>query len=385
MRSGKVLESIERDILPLLPDMVRTSLARAGPRLLESVLEIRLRAERPVSVVLFDRDRFLRQDGSVTEEPSQGIVFREADRVRTLAAMTVSSVYAFEEDLRRGFITLRGGHRVGLSGRAVTDGGAVKTLKDISGFNIRIAREVPGCAERVLPYLVDGATGRVASTLVISPPRCGKTTLLRDLVRMISTGSRRHGLEGARVCLVDERSEVAACYLGVPQNDVGPRTDVLDACPKAEGMMMAIRSMSPEALATDEIGRAEDIAALEEAVWCGVSIIATAHASNLEELEKRPGFSRLSALGAFKRYVVLGTSLGVGTVESVIDASSRRVLAAGLPGHQGMGVPEAADTRPAAEAGRPSSERAGRVGAARIAARPSEAELAAKTSTGSAG
>lgn len=336
MRRGKVLESMERDILPLLPDAVRSALARAGPRLLESVLEIRLRAERPVSVVLFDRDRFLRQDGTLTEEPLQGLVFREDDRIRTLAAMTASSVYALEEELRRGFITLRGGHRVGLSGRAVTDRGAVRTLKDISGFNIRIAREVLGCAERVLPYLVDGSTGRVASTLVISPPRCGKTTLLRDLVRVISTGSRRHGIEGARVCLVDERSEIAACYRGVPQNDVGPRTDVLDACPKAEGMMMAIRSMSPEALATDEIGREEDIAALEEAVWCGVSVLATAHASDLGELEKRPGFSRLAALGAFKRYVVLGTSLGVGTVEGVIDASSRKVLAAKLPGHRGV-------------------------------------------------
>lgn len=384
MRSGRVLESIERDILPLLPDVVRSALARAGPRLLEAVLEIRLRAERPVSVVLFDRDRFLGQDGTLTEEASQGIMFREADRVRTLAAMTASSVYALEEELRRGFITLRGGHRVGLSGRAVTDRGAVKTLKDISGFNIRIAREVPGCAEWVLPYLIDGAIGRVASTLVISPPRCGKTTLLRDLVRVISTGSRRHGLEGAKVCLVDERSEVAACYLGVPQNDVGPRTDVLDACPKAEGMMMAIRSMSPETLATDEIGRTEDIAALEEAVWCGVSVIATAHAASLEELEKRPGFSRLSALGAFKRYVVLGTSLGVGTVESVIDTSSRRVVAARLPGHRGAGAAKAGAREAALADGQRSGD-ACRAGIAKAGVKPLKAEPAVRVCSGSMG
>ena len=145
-------------------------------------------------------------------------------------------------------------------GKVVLDKGEIKTMRDISGFNIRIAREKKGVALPVLPYLLD--KGRYLNTLIISPPQCGKTTLLRDLARVISYGNVH--LSGKKVSIVDERSEIAACVSGVPQRDVGPRTDVLDTCPKAEGIMMLIRSMSPDVIIADEIGRPEDVAAVGE-------------------------------------------------------------------------------------------------------------------------
>lgn len=172
-----------------------------------------------------------------------------------------------EEELRKGFITIPGGHRIGLAGRTVLSGGGVEHLRDITGFNVRIAREVPGIADGVLPYLLDKGRQRMMHTLILSPPQHGKTTLLRDLARQISLGElgKREGIRpGLKVGIVDERSEIAGSRRGVPAFDVGPRTDVLDGCPKAEGMMMMIRSLSPDVLIADEIGRPEDAEAVTE-------------------------------------------------------------------------------------------------------------------------
>jgi stage III sporulation protein AA len=199
----------------------------------------------------------------------------------------------------------------------VTEGGRIRTLKPVASLNIRIAREVPGAADALLPQLVRG--GRFLSTLLISPPQAGKTTMLRDLVRQLSTGVPRLRLPGLKVGLVDERSEVAGCYLGVPQRDVGPRTDVLDGCPKAEGLMLLIRSLSPQVVAADEVGRPEDAQALMEALHAGVAVLATAHGSCLADVRRRPAMAELLRAGAFERAVLLGRSRGPGTVEAVTD------------------------------------------------------------------
>lgn len=299
-------------LAPRLAELVRPAVGRLpGP-----LEEIRLREGRPLQLVHTGGDAFVTPGGTLTAVPAEAYRSGHDDLSRTFQLIARGSVYAWEDEIRSGFLTLQGGHRVGLAGRAVTEDGRIRTLKQVSGLNIRIAREVPGCAAALLPRLVRG--GRLLSTLLISPPQAGKTTMLRDLVRLLSTGVPGV-LKGCNVGLVDERSEVAGCFAGVPQRDVGPRTDVLDGCPKAEGTMLLIRAMSPAVVAVDEVGRPADADAIMEALHAGVAVLATAHGYNLEDVQRRPALAGLLGVGAFSRVVVLGRSRGPGTVEQVVE------------------------------------------------------------------
>lgn len=310
-------EGFEREIAPVLAPRLAELVRRAALALPGPLEEIRVREGRPLQLVYPGGDAFIAPDGRLTPDPDRAERASRDDLQRTFQLMARGSVYAWEEEVRGGFLTLEGGHRVGLCGRAVTEGGRIRTLKPVASLNIRIAREVPGAADALLPQLVRG--GRFLSTLLISPPQAGKTTMLRDLVRQLSTGVPRLRLPGLKVGLVDERSEVAGCYLGVPQRDVGPRTDVLDGCPKAEGLMLLIRSLSPQVVAADEVGRPEDAQALMEALHAGVAVLATAHGSGLADVRRRPAMAELLRAGAFERAVLLGRSRGPGTVEAVTD------------------------------------------------------------------
>ena len=197
------------------------------------------------------------------------------------------SVYALEEELRQGFFTVEGGHRVGVSGRtSYRKKGTyneMDALSQLNGINVRIAHEKKGCARPLIPWIYHGES--IYHTMIYAPPGVGKTTYLRDTIRCLSAGdgSRR----GLKVGVVDERSEIAACHRGVPQNDLGPRCDVLDNCPKEQGMRMLLRSMSPEVIAVDELGLPEDFAAVKESAKCGVSVLATIHAGKKEEVLDR--------------------------------------------------------------------------------------------------
>ncbi|HHV63065.1 MAG TPA: stage III sporulation protein AA [Firmicutes bacterium] len=318
----------------LVPQRIRDLLASIEPGVVASLEEIRLRLGRPVMLVTSRGDLYLARNGGITMDPGEAYLFTRDDAHKTLQLMCSGSVYAVEEELRNGYITLRGGHRVGIAGRAVLEGGHIKTQRDIAGFCIRISRQVIGAADKVMPYCIQPGTGRFLHTLIISPPRCGKTTLLRDMIRQLSNGFRIPpggggpglNIRGFKVAVVDERSEIAACYQGEPQNDVGVRTDVLDSCPKAEGIMMLIRAMSPDVIATDELGRAEDAESVEEAINAGVSVLATAHGSSLDELARRPTLNRLLSWKAFERLIFLGQTLGPGTVEKIVDGISGAVV-----------------------------------------------------------
>ncbi|MGG1660147.1 stage III sporulation protein AA [Brevibacillus sp. NRS-1366] len=306
-----------REIMAILPPTVRSILSALPSEVREKLEEIRLRQNQPLEIRYGQQTSYVTAAGQLTSISKQGWVFTEEQAVKLLNQVSQHSLYALEEELKRGYITVVGGHRIGIAGKVVLDKGEVKGIRDVTSFNIRIAREKKGAAQKVLPYLFEN--GVLQSTLLISPPQCGKTTLLRDMARSISYGSEWSS--SRKVGIVDERSELAGCLQGVPQRDVGPRTDVLDACPKAAGMMMLIRSMSPDVLIVDEVGRPEDGDAVWEAIHAGVAVICSAHGADVTEVAKRPMLGNLIRQGAFSRYIVLSRTKGVGTIQAIYDQS----------------------------------------------------------------
>ena len=243
------------------------------------------------------------------------IVTREDIR-EMLEYISNYSLYAYEQEMKQGYITIEGGHRVGMTGQAIIENGKVKNLRYISSINLRMSHEILGCADPIFPFITYNK--KLYHTLIVSPPRCGKTTLLRDMIRQISNGNG--WINGMSVGVVDERSELGGCYMGVAQTQLGIRTDVLDCCPKAEGMIMLIRYMGPEVIAVDEIGTAEDVHAIEYAMHCGCKMLATVHADSMEELRKKPLFDQMVAEKRFERYVLLENREHVGQVEGIYDS-----------------------------------------------------------------
>lgn len=302
------------DITRLFAAPVRRILENFGGDF-DRIYEIRLRTGVPLQIIYQGRDYFLKPNGGETFLAKNAYEVTAQDVSETMEYIGNYSLYAYEDELRQGFLTVQGGHRVGIAGQVILENGRVKGVSPITCVNVRLSHQVLGCADRVFPYL--WADGGFCHTLIISAPRCGKTTLLRDIVRQLSDGNER--FSGLAVGVVDERSEIAGCYQGIPQNDVGIRTDVLDGCPKAEGMMMLIRSMSPQVVAVDEIGTAEDIKALESVLNCGCKILATVHGNDIDDVRKKPLLSSMVNAHVFERYVLLSNRMQAGTVQAVYD------------------------------------------------------------------
>jgi stage III sporulation protein AA len=234
------------------------------------------------------------------------------------------SVYAFEEEIKQGYITIKGGHRVGICGKCVLENNTIKTIKNISSINLRICREVIGCSNTLMKYLLDEQ--QILNSIIISPPKCGKTTLLRDIARNISNGMDYIDFSGRKVCVIDERSELAACFEGIPQMDVGLRTDVLDGCMKSEGIMMAIRSMSPEVIICDEIGAYKDMESIIAALNSGINLITSIHGFGVEDIYERKVFKDVIDNNVFSRAIVLSTRKGICTVDYIYDFKEKNYV-----------------------------------------------------------
>lgn len=314
----------QAELLQIFPPQLREILSKAVSDW-EEVQELRLRSGKPLFITVKGQEYAVGEGGNLsvlsdaerTKRDGQACIVSQREIEQTVECAVRHSLYAFEEQIRQGFLTVAGGHRIGVIGRAVSEHREIRTIKPITGLNIRIAHEKKGCADRIMRFLADAGQKEWLSTLLVSPPCCGKTTLLRDIVRNISNGCGY--MEGRTVGIVDERSEIAACFQGIPQNDVGIRSDVLDGCPKAEGMMMLIRAMSPRVVAADEIGGKGDLEALQYASGCGCSLIATAHGASMEDLASKPMFRELFRERIFCRFVFLSGRQGPGTVERISD------------------------------------------------------------------
>lgn len=287
----------------------------------EGLQEIRLRVNKPLSIKYNGTEYFLTENGERTSKAQRGKRVTQEEIRDTLSFMSDYSMYAFEEEIRQGYLTLLGGCRTGICGKTILEDGKIQGIRHISFLNLRFAHEIIGCANLLVEKL--WKSERLLHTLLVSPPLCGKTTMLRDLIRQISNGSELH--TGKTVGVVDERGELAACHLGIPQNDLGIRTDIMDGCPKSEGMMMMVRSMAPEVIAVDEIGTTADVKALSYAMNCGCTVLATAHGSSMEELKKKPAFAEIIQKKLFGRYVFLGKSHGMGTIEAVLDENGNKL------------------------------------------------------------
>lgn len=304
----------KNEIVQLFPGRIRELLRTSGLDF-EHLYEIRMRIHGPLILVYRGQEFFLGKRGELTASKEAAYLVTPEDIHAVMEAVSQYSMYAYEDEIRQGFLTIQGGHRVGIAGKTIMENERVKGMKYISYINLRISHQIKDCAKCIMPYVTGG--NRVYHTLIISPPRCGKTTLLRDLIRQISNGCGN--FPGATVGVVDERSEIGGSYLGIPQNDLGIRTDILDCCPKADGMMMLIRSMSPEVVAVDELGNYEDIHAIEAVIHCGCKLLATVHGSSIDDIKRKPLLQRLINERIFERYILLQSQGRAGQVQSIFD------------------------------------------------------------------
>ena len=249
------------------------NLFQENSKIAEELQEIRMRAERPIILKLRERDLILQYN------------ITQAEILQIVERLCENSIYAYKNQICEGFITVKGGHRIGLTGSCVIENGKIINVKHISSLNFRIAREVLNCSTRVLREVIDIENKSIYNTILVAPPGRGKTTMLRDIIRRLSNGIDEINFKGKTCGVVDERGEIAAMYKGIPQNDVGIRTDIIENVSKNQGIHMLVRTMAPEIIACDEIGSEEDVEAIHYALFSGVKGIFTMHGKNIEDIK----------------------------------------------------------------------------------------------------
>lgn len=282
-----------KKIIEYFPDKLQNILLEKIKANEDKLEEIRIRNQRPI-ILKFN-----------SEEVVVEYIVNSEEIKSVLQLICENSIYSYQKQISSGFITLQGGHRVGLVGSCVIENNKIININYINSFNFRIARQVIDCSNDILKHILDIEKNSVFNTLIISPPGCGKTTLIRDIARQVSSGNSEYNFKGITVGIVDERSEIASLYKGVPQNDVGIRTDVIENVSKSIGIKILVRSMAPKVIIADEIGIYEDIDAINYALCSGCKGIFTAHGSSLEDIYKNPVLKNLIDAHVFQRLIFL--------------------------------------------------------------------------------
>lgn len=289
----------KEELLQIFPKELKKRIAESVP--FQEVTEIRLRAALPISIVTAEKTYFLKKEGGLCRKKEQGRILSKEELKMIFERITQYSVFAYKEEIGEGFITVKGGHRVGLCGKYYYEEGKKRQIKDISSLNIRVAREIKNCAISIIPWLFE--QGEFCHTLLISPPGKGKTTYLRDIIRFLSDGTEKFA--GKNISVIDERSEIGNRTREGEGFYLGSRTDLMDHCPKAEGMLLMLRTMTPEILAADEIGGEEDIRAIAYVRNCGCRLLMTVHGNSLTDIMERPFLGDYLKRYPFERYVFL--------------------------------------------------------------------------------
>ncbi len=295
-----------RKALCYLPSKLSDSLKKLPTCTAERINEIRLRINRPLSVSIYGENHFVTQNGSLTLSPSLSVICSSEDIQTSFRAVCDYSVHSHQKEISQGFITIEGGNRVGICGTAVGTDKKIETLNYISSMNFRIAGEIFGCGEEICKKLL---SRRLTGILLVGEPLSGKTTILRDICRIIG--------KSHRISIIDERSEIAACYKGVPQNDIGFFSDLLDGYDKKNGIETAVRVMSPEMVVCDEIGGKSDCEAVLSAVTSGVKFAASVHGNSIDEILQREHLKKLVDCGIFEYAVLLGSGAEVGKITEI--------------------------------------------------------------------
>ena len=291
------------DILRYFPDNIRVVLENEINNNLV-IEEIRIRNSKPIILKLNNSEKII------------NYIVQTEDVLKILQSICENSIYSYQNQICEGFITIKGGHRIGITGSAVIENNKVKNINYISNLNFRIARQIIGCSNNIIKEIINQEENTIYNTLIVSPPGAGKTTLLRDIIRNLSNGTEE--ITGKNIGVVDERGEIAAMYKGISQNDVGIRTDVIENVDKNQGIHMLIRTMAPEIIACDEIGSNEDVGAIERMVCSGVKGIFTAHASCIRDILLNTNFKRLIDLNLVRKIIVLDCN-EKGKIKEAID------------------------------------------------------------------
>jgi stage III sporulation protein AA len=303
-----------------LPKRIATMLKDIPRDLQNRVREICLRKNKPLVVATFQGDYFLTQNGQLSRDVHRDLyLINQSDIEECIHILTEYSVHSYIDKINMGFITIEGGHRAGIVGSCVLSGDKILSITDISSINLRIARQIKGVAK---PYVHSLYCNKLCSTLIVGAPASGKTTLLRDMTRLLADGELGYYV---KISVIDERGEIAAVKNGVAQNDVGLTTDVLDGYKKGDGMIIAIRSMSPKVIVLDEIGSYDDAYSIRQGLNAGVTIIATTHAGSLEELKRKKYIYELVSEGAFERIILLHGSDKPCMVKEIIHLDAANI------------------------------------------------------------